>query len=254
MSGWVKFHRKIEEWEWYKDANTFRVFFHLVLMANHDEKRWQGIVIQRGQVVTSRDSLAAALNLSVREIRTALTKLKTTGELTIKTTSRYSLVTVENYSAYQSTEIETTSKTTNKTTVKRPTSDQQTTTNKNEKNYKNEKNKRNTDSELAEILEPQSKLDYTLVDFIEHRKEIKKPMTKRALTLMISKLDKMAVTEEERIAILNQSIVNRWQDIYELKGNKGYGGKKPQTIGDKVKDALSDPEFIAFLNDSPRSD
>ena len=33
MSGWIKLHRKITEWEWYSDANTFRVFMHLLLTA-----------------------------------------------------------------------------------------------------------------------------------------------------------------------------------------------------------------------------
>ena len=31
MSGWIKIHRKITEWEWYDDVNTFRLFMHLIL-------------------------------------------------------------------------------------------------------------------------------------------------------------------------------------------------------------------------------
>jgi len=35
MEGWIKIHRKIEARERYTDANTFRVFFHLLINANH---------------------------------------------------------------------------------------------------------------------------------------------------------------------------------------------------------------------------
>ena len=40
MSGWIKIHRQILEWEWYSDTNTFRVFLHLLLKANHKEKKY----------------------------------------------------------------------------------------------------------------------------------------------------------------------------------------------------------------------
>jgi biotin operon repressor len=139
MSGWVKFHRKIEEWEWYKDANTFRLFFHLVMKANHKEGRWQGILVLRGQHITSSDGLANELGLTRQQIRTSLNKLKSTNEITIKTTSKYSLVTVANYSLYQANEEEVTNKTTNNITNEQPTDNQQVTTNKNDKKNKKEK-------------------------------------------------------------------------------------------------------------------
>jgi hypothetical protein len=37
------------------------------------------------------------------------------------------------------------------------------------------------------------------------------------VTMLLNKLDKLADTEERKIAILEQSILNCWQDIYELK-------------------------------------
>ena len=64
MSGWVRFHRKIEEWEWYTDPNTFRLFFHLVMKANHKDGKWKGKDVKRGQHITSISKLACALDLS----------------------------------------------------------------------------------------------------------------------------------------------------------------------------------------------
>lgn len=57
--------------------------------------------------------------------------------------------------------------------------------------------------------------------FAEHRKKLKKPMTDRAKELMLSRLSKMASTEQEQIAILNQSIMNGWQGVFPLGGDKG---------------------------------
>jgi hypothetical protein len=131
MSGWIKLHRQILEWEWYSDNNAFRVFLHLMLKANHKEKRFKGIELQKGCVVTSRDILAIETGLSVRQVRTALDKLKSTNELTIKTNTQGTIIQIVNYDKYQ---VET-----NEATNERPTNDQQTTTNKNVKN-KEEKN------------------------------------------------------------------------------------------------------------------
>ena len=60
-----------------------------------------GETIPRGSFVTSLDSLAKELGLSVQEIRTALKHLISTGELTSKSTNKYSIITVVNYEMYQ---------------------------------------------------------------------------------------------------------------------------------------------------------
>jgi hypothetical protein len=91
----------MSEWEWYTDANTFRVFFHLVLTANYEDKKWQGITIKRGQRVSSYDKIAKELKLSVKQVRIAIDKLKKTNDVAIKSTNRYSVFTVVNYNKYQ---------------------------------------------------------------------------------------------------------------------------------------------------------
>ena len=106
MIAWIKLHRQITEWEWYSDANTFRVFMHLLLTANYEDKRWRNIDVKRGQIITGRMELAQTLRLSERQIRTALDKLKMSGVITIKTTNQYSLITVENYSCFQNLSAE----------------------------------------------------------------------------------------------------------------------------------------------------
>jgi outer membrane protein assembly factor BamE (lipoprotein component of BamABCDE complex) len=138
-NGWIKLHRSLLDWEWYDDVNVTRLFLHCLFKANHADKSYRGTVVKRGTFLTGRDLLAVETGLSVRQVRTSLTKLKSTNELTIKTSRQGTVVEVVNYDKFQDT--------TSKATNERPTSDQQATSNKNEKNEKNEKNKKASYSE-----------------------------------------------------------------------------------------------------------
>jgi biotin operon repressor len=128
--GFITLHRKITQWEWYTDANTFKVFVHLLLTANHDDKKWRGITVKRGQTLTSRSHLAKETGLSVQNVRTALEHLKSTNEITTQTTKHYTLITVAKYDDYQSKEKRLARQSTNS----QPTANQQVTTNNNDNN------------------------------------------------------------------------------------------------------------------------
>ena len=130
QQGWIKLHRQILEWEWYSDNNCFRLFLHLILKANHKEKRFKGIELRVGSIVTSRDLLARETGLSSQQIRTALTKLILTNEITSKTSSQGTIIQIVSYEKYQVS--------TNEITNEQPTSNQQSTTNNNVKKEKKE--------------------------------------------------------------------------------------------------------------------
>ena len=65
-----------------------------------------------------------------------------------------------------------------------------------------------------------------LRDFEQMRVKIKKPMTPRARKLLLGHLQKLSGDEGEQIAILEQSILNGWQDVYALKGGARDGGRQ----------------------------
>lgn len=106
MSGWVKLHRSLLEWEWYRDINVCRLFIHLLLTANFEEKKVKGQNIERGVLLTTWPELCQATGLSIQQARTAMGKLKSTGEITVKITGKQQAVTVVNYSAYQNDDRE----------------------------------------------------------------------------------------------------------------------------------------------------
>lgn len=128
QQGWIKLHRQILEWEWYSDNNCFRLFLHLLLKANHKEKRFKGIELKVGSIVTSRDLLARETGLTSQQIRTALNKLISTNEITSVTSSQGTIIQIVSYEKYQVS--------TNEITNEQPTSNQRVTTNKNDKNNK----------------------------------------------------------------------------------------------------------------------
>ena len=130
--GFITLQRQILEWEWYADGNTFRLFIHLLLKANHTDKSYRGTLIKRGTFLTGLDVLSKETGLTVRQIRTCLTRLKSTNELTIKTSSKGSIIQIVKYNEYQSA--------TSKTTNQRQTNDKRTTTTNNDNNDNNENN------------------------------------------------------------------------------------------------------------------
>lgn len=82
---------------------------------------------------------------------------------------------------------------------------------------KGKKKKRKTFDDVFSENHFSNDLENTIKDFIDMRKAIKKPMTTKALELLIKNLKKLTNSEEEQIAILNQSIEHGWQTVYPLK-------------------------------------
>lgn len=101
MDGHIKLHRQFVEWEWYKNINVKTLFIHMLLKANWKDGKFQGMEIPRGSFISSVDQLAVETGLTVSQIRTAIKNLILTGELTNKTTNKYTVFTVNNYSKYQ---------------------------------------------------------------------------------------------------------------------------------------------------------
>lgn len=101
MTSFIVIRRKILEWEWYQDNNTFKLFLHCIIKANWKEGRFQGRKVNRGQFITSVASLSSETGLSIKSVRNALVKLEDTQEILTKTTNKYTRITVVKYNDYQ---------------------------------------------------------------------------------------------------------------------------------------------------------
>ena len=141
--GYISIYRQITEWEWYKDTATKSLFLHLLVTANFTDTRFMGKTIKRGQVVTSLPSLSEETGLSIRQIRTAINHLISTGEVTNKSYTKYRVISIVNYDVYQDNRQTDRQTSDRQSTVKRQTSDSQTTDNRQHHNKNNNANNAN---------------------------------------------------------------------------------------------------------------
>lgn len=172
-NGWIKLHRKILDWEWFTSPSTLQLFIYLLLRANKEDKKWRGILIKRGQLVTSVATISEETKLSTQQVRTSLNRLKSTNEITSKTTNRFTLVTVckyESYQLYEEVEQQTKQQALQQTNNKQITNKQQQL--KNNKNIrKNKKESILTNVRIDEKATDAPVVATTTTDDMELRKE-----------------------------------------------------------------------------------
>ncbi len=118
-----------------------------------------------------------------------------------------------------------------------------------DKNIKKEKKKTEFDL-LIESYTDDLQLRNTIYEFIKMRKAIRSPMTSNALKLMLGKLDKLSLNDDGpgiRIAMLEQSIMNSWKGIFELKTDTGYkktnGYYSQSSAMDNLKELYKEAEL-----------
>lgn len=172
-NGWIKLHRKILDWEWFTSPSTLQLFIYLLLRANKEDKKWRGILIKRGQLVTSVATISEETKLSTQQVRTSLNRLKSTNEITSKTTNKFTLVTVckyESYQLYEEVEQQTKQQALQQTNNKQITNKQQQL--KNNKNIrKNKKESILTNVRIDEKATDAPVVATTTTDDMELRKE-----------------------------------------------------------------------------------
>lgn len=216
MEWFIQLHRKMLEWEWYDDINTKVLFLHLLLKANWKDKNWRGKTIKRWQLLTWRIILSEETGLTQQQIRTSLNKLKSTNNITIKTTNRYSIIEVTNYNDYQKNNQQNN----NQVTSNQPTSNQQvTTTNKDNNNNKDNK----------EII---------------IREEIKISLQK----LMEENIDLLFFMEEYSLS--EEQIKDQWKEFFMYWSEKKPNGKKEKWQMEKTFDVCR--RFHKWLKNSQK--
>ncbi len=84
MTGHIKLHRRLLEWQWLDKPNMVALFIYLLLKANFKKTKYQKIIIERGQLITGRLKLATVLGLTEKQVRTCLYRLEDSGEISIR--------------------------------------------------------------------------------------------------------------------------------------------------------------------------
>lgn len=150
MDGYIALHRKIiDSWIW-QDPEFYRLWSYCLIKASFKEREiflgQQIVKLNPGQFVIGREKLEEAMNIGLKNKRTAVTwwrrlqKLEKAQMLNIKSYNKFSVVTIENWGFYQGSDIENEQQNEQQTNNKRTTDVQQTITNNKDNKEKNEKN------------------------------------------------------------------------------------------------------------------
>lgn len=98
---WMKLHYKMLDWEWIDSPETVALWVNLLLRAKQKTVRNKGVTCKRGQIVTSRSRLARECGLTVQKVRTNLSRLISTKQITVSSTNKSTIITICNFDTYQ---------------------------------------------------------------------------------------------------------------------------------------------------------
>lgn len=98
--GYIKLNRNLPHWQWYSDNNTLLVLVRLTLQATWRDTQYQGVVLKRGQVVTTLQGIMDQNHITKQQARTILDRLKSTGKITVERTSKFSIITLLDYDCF----------------------------------------------------------------------------------------------------------------------------------------------------------
>jgi hypothetical protein len=208
MEGWIRLAREIVEKPVFQNPDILKVWIWCLLKATHkgytEVVGRQKIPLEPGQFVFGRFKAAQELHMKPTTIRDYMYWLRDNESISIKSANKYSLITIINWTIFQVEDKKPATKSAKKSTANR----QQIATNNNDNNI----------STKVDIYGDVSQGLFDAIDgFVEMRKMIKKPMTDRAIKMMLNRLNGMAKNDAEKIAILEQSTMSSWLDIYPLK-------------------------------------
>ncbi|HAP4183041.1 TPA: DnaD domain protein [Enterococcus faecalis] len=143
-TGYIKLYRKVTNSFVWTNSDMFKLWILCLMKASHEDRKFlfngQEIAVSSGQFVTGRAVIEKEFNEGVprdqqivgRTLWRWLKKFENEQMLSISSTPKYSVITINNWDDYQVNDQQVSNN--------RPTSVQQLSTYKNEKNDKNEKN------------------------------------------------------------------------------------------------------------------
>lgn len=83
--------------------------------------------------------------------------------------------------------------------------------------------------DIFETYSDNHDLTSALMDYARDRKARKKPMSDRAKTIFLNKLDGLASSDEKKIQLIDEAILRGWNSVYEINTNS-YQNKNTKSI------------------------
>ncbi|MCM1276021.1 MAG: hypothetical protein NC299_11780 [Lachnospiraceae bacterium] len=125
--GFKKFPDDLDEWAWYNDNTALLLYVRLRYEAKYKPCDVGDVHLERGQLMTSIREIAETNGVSIRHTRTALERLEKTHKIAIKSTSKYSIITLIDYDCDSESDTQSDTLTTHQRHTERHTNDTLTT-------------------------------------------------------------------------------------------------------------------------------
>ena len=231
-NGYIRLHRTITGWRWYKDGNVLRLWLHLLLNANYEQSEFQDRIIGRGEQVTSLKALSESTGLSIQEVRTALGKLKRTGEILVNSNRHFTIVSILNYDKFQSDSADKQQTVNTQSTNKQQTVNSQSTTSEKEKKAKNTIPPCIPPTASAEEIPFSGALGDAVRDWLAYKAERRESYKPTGLKSLFSQIERtVKVHGEDAVCdCIRLSMSNGWRGIIwdriEKEGKPD--GRKPK--------------------------
>lgn len=212
MQGWISLHRELLDNPIVcKDTHYFTIWIYLLLQATHtdQDKIFKGnkVKLKRGQLITGRKSLANRFNINESKVQRILKMFESEQMIEQQTSNKNRLITILKYELYQSVEQQ----------IKQPVNNKRTT-NEQPVNTNNNVNKEINVNKVIKTYYENVKLNELFIEFLKLRKKLKAVNTERAINGLINKLEKH--DDNIKILMINESIINSWKSVFELKKDK----------------------------------
>lgn len=267
--GFFKTFYSMLEWEWYKDKNTKCYFLHCLLKANWKDADFKGYKVPRGSFVSSLPKIAEDLDMTTQEVRTAEKHLISTGEITVKSTSKFRIITVNNYEKFQSSNRQDN----RQVTDNQQTSNRQSTAIEEYKTIRQEEqkeesnntptpgtkpksNKKKANVTVDELIPMVNEKNYSnelkemLTTWLKYRVEIKDPVkSPTSFGSTLKRVDKAIAKHGEKalIDLIDYGIGKEWHGIIFERLEEGGASNDRRGDGEKVgrteSAARGEPEY-----------
>ena len=231
-NGYIRLHRTLTGWRWYKDGNVLRLWLHLLLNANYAPSDFQDRIIGRGEQVTSLKALSDDTGLSIQEVRTALGKLKRTGEILVNSNRHFTIVSILNYDKFQSDSADKQQTVNTHSTNKQQTVNSQSTTSEKEKKAKNTIPPCIPPTSSAEEIPFSGALGDAVRDWLAYKAERRESYKPTGLKSLFSQIERtVKVHGEDAVCdCIRLSMSNGWRGIIwdRIEKEAKPDGRKPE--------------------------
>ena len=204
MGEYVQIDRSIkDEVDWTSQKFTkSQAWIDLILLANTEpEEIWAGkefITIEAGSFITSETKLMKRWKWGNTKIRSFLQTLEKQGDIKREIKCNQSVITIENYMVCSNHQTNSKAKTKQKQSAKKASS-------------------KTFNFREMTFYPGDEKLDSALKDYLEVKKQMRKPVTEAVVNALMEKLQKLGRDNDERIQMLKDATSGGWSTVFEPK-------------------------------------